>query len=485
MLPGEYAVTLARMEIVIHIGFPKTGSTAIQAHLATNWQWFGARGLYIPKSGFTPGSGHNYLFTARDTRNPNPELAAYLGHTGYLQALLAELEYAREQGFERVLLSWEGFAILDLALVRKLASGFSGHRVRLLAYLREQSELVESLILQRVKSVLWKSHFFDYLEGRAEPPAPGFLDFHKVLSCWKQGFAEDLAVETRIFNRSALLGQDVIVDFVGWLGLAVDDSFTLQPADTNASLDPAGAGLASLASAAGLDRRGKAILVQALLRDRVAHPAGAGSFLPKAALAGIRARYRQSNQNVLREFPPANQGPVPELFPRAPRRSQPRPDPLLQFARRLNTLIQNPQPMLWLGEELDRHTLSSVTDGIGRGWRRPGARGIWSVNDSSEIIFRIPRVNLDSGPVRLLLAVRGNYYGDNSSTVVEYGEQRDRRDLRSATISLPVDENTLRLGVHLTLIHDNPVSPLESENKKDSDRLAFLLTSLEYQFAWS
>ncbi|MEM1152888.1 MAG: hypothetical protein AAGI44_02030, partial [Pseudomonadota bacterium] len=52
------------MRVYIHIGYPKTGSSAIQSHIFTNRAWFETQGVYIPRTGYASGMGHSKLINA-------------------------------------------------------------------------------------------------------------------------------------------------------------------------------------------------------------------------------------------------------------------------------------------------------------------------------------------------------------------------------------------------------------------------------------
>ena len=122
------------MEILLHAGLDKCGSTAIQAHLKDCREWFLARGVYVPATGLTR-VGHFPLF--KDSASPD------------WQKLGKELEEAGEYNY--AILSYEGLHFLEdeqLALIRE---HLQGHALTFLFYLREQSEIIQSGYLQKLK----------------------------------------------------------------------------------------------------------------------------------------------------------------------------------------------------------------------------------------------------------------------------------------------------------------------------------------------
>lgn len=473
------------MKVYIHIGFPKTGTSAIQAHINCNWSWLARRGVYIPKTGYSPGLGHCYLFGKNDTENPPNEIAYLLRETSVLDDLADEIQKSEKSGFNAALLSWEGFCLLDETLIGRLKASLDRHDVTVYAYVREQAELTQSLMLQAIKARRTAETVFSFAEDESLT-VPWYLNFFGVFSTWANAFKDSLAIRTKIYERKLLVGSDVVTDFINWLGLEVDEHFAYQGSDVNHSLDVRAAAVMALAKTAGLDAKGLTYLSRALSQSSILGASGHKHFLPERTMSRIRASHLESNRQFLREFPPENQ--VPEKLFEHFVREAPEPskseDPLVKLSRELCSIIEDRVPEIWHGNALIGFELFRVTSRAGNGWRQPAAKGIFSVSETSEIIFQLPAICPNEGPKGLKLNLNGVYFGKNSSTLVHRRETVSRENLQNATLYIPIDETVRTEGIHLKLMHDEPASPKELGTGNDSDKLAYQLQHIEYSFLW-
>ena len=123
------------MKLVLHIGFAKTGTTAVQKHVYDNRQWLLERRIYVPQTGLGRDNGHARLLGALD----RAELAA----------LAAELQAARAAGHHSAFISWEGMGYYGARDIRRLIQGLRWDDVHVLVYLREQADFVQSLGLDK------------------------------------------------------------------------------------------------------------------------------------------------------------------------------------------------------------------------------------------------------------------------------------------------------------------------------------------------
>ena len=153
------------MQVFLHIGYPKTGSSAIQSHISCNRGWLHRQGIYVATTGFTAGAGHSFL------------LGQFLGDAvdseAYDQqqvlALQVELAGAATNGYVMVLLSGEGFALASVRALSALAQNLRDFRVRLLVYLREQGELHQTAVLQNMEQLRLGPYSEEIVEVVSEP----------------------------------------------------------------------------------------------------------------------------------------------------------------------------------------------------------------------------------------------------------------------------------------------------------------------------
>jgi len=444
------------MEIILHIGVPKTGSSAIQSHLNTNRGWFARRGVYVPRAGYSPGSGHNFLFGQVEGASIPRPLRNMLPADGALPALFEELRDSERLGCERVLLSWEGFAHLDEALMESFKQQFSSVDITVLAYVREQSKLRQSSILQAIKVGRTVKSVFSFQDDEYLA-ADWSMDYLQLLSRWRRVFGEDAKIKTRIYDRSILVDGDVIADFIQWLGLELDDAFAQQVVEVNPSLDFSSAAVLAMARAAGLDARGASAMSRALsaaIHDQVSN---AGVFLPASTINRIRSNHASSNRQFLASFPPENELGTDDslLLPGLIIEEESPPDGIAVFARSVFDALQDRTPRVWHGEKLSHFALARVSSEVGPGWRLPEKGGIWALGSHSEIAFRLPPLSVQEPPRALVLKFTGVYTQGVEQSVLRINGLDQTCDLRAAVVQIPIDGPLLEQGVRLEIRHDD------------------------------
>ncbi len=190
--------------ILLHVGAPKTGTTAIQGYLAGHEEKL--RGL-----------GVNYTRTQRPhiAHNTIPKLLQKGQGAAYMSALKAEIESSDAQVH---VISSE--MLFRLPMARLTAQQFATHfpanlssKTRVVCYLRRHDRFIEALYKQFVKN------------GKIDPNPQAFalhqmeiLNFVDVLQAYADVFGSENVI-VRPFERSAFPGQDVVRDFISLLGV--------------------------------------------------------------------------------------------------------------------------------------------------------------------------------------------------------------------------------------------------------------------------
>jgi hypothetical protein len=223
------------MKTIVHIGMPKTGSTALQNSLAASSAYLAQRGLLYPENPpGVRGKDHRLLaaqfLTFRalprhlrgdagdDQATIDARLEAFLAH------LRRQIAAERPQG---LILSYEGlFRVLPEARHETLRAAYRelGDDLRFVAYLRKPSEHYLSSLQQGIKA-----------STTLKPPQP--KQFRKILESYAACFGDD-AVSARLFDRAHLANGDIAADFCAHaLGAFAVDPAQLQAGErTNETL---------------------------------------------------------------------------------------------------------------------------------------------------------------------------------------------------------------------------------------------------------
>ena len=141
--------------IHLHVGLPKTGTTALQSSLAHAESALAERGALIPRTGRKGAFAAHHVLGA----SLNPRRSEHGQMSKLFDALSAELAEAQAQGFRSVILSSEEFtnAISDrhsfenMRHFNHLLSKFG--KVEIYLYLRPIAEFFESMLLQGIKTL--------------------------------------------------------------------------------------------------------------------------------------------------------------------------------------------------------------------------------------------------------------------------------------------------------------------------------------------
>lgn len=195
-------------ELYLHIGYPKTGTTAIQEFLHLNKARLLERNVLYPETGLVKYAHHliPWVFT-EDKRNKNG-----VSQADIIDRLQTELDQNRT--VEKVVISSEGFIFAmspeDVAEIFK--DNFES--IKLVIYLRQPFRWIVSDYNQGVKG--WRQLTCDFDEhfNRVLQTKGGPLDFYSMLSKWAGVFGWDnIVVRTYDMEKENLLNG--FLDIVG------------------------------------------------------------------------------------------------------------------------------------------------------------------------------------------------------------------------------------------------------------------------------
>lgn len=346
--------------LILHIGYPKTGSTSLQHFMADNRGALLAQGVLYPKSLDWKSNGNHESLTAYvvGMRQNNSDLqkrfgladeASVMAFRAHLEADLAA-ELAAHQNIERVIFSSEHLSERlhhqeDLERLRVLLqTRFSAVRIRV--YLRRQ----DSLLVSYQSQILRAGYDVSSVQRQWENPAsyaPPIYDYFKTLNLWADVFGRD-SIEVSVFEDCA---GDIVTDFCTRVGLKLDHSMA-RPQKRNASLSALGQAMLAQTNRFGLKHEHHRRIIVRLLDS---HFAGQPSLPARAVAEKFQAQWKDANTRVRETFLPQRAMPLFNedfsIYPETPQPIQPNfEDALLLIQHLLNDLAPAPPPSEGIAE---------------------------------------------------------------------------------------------------------------------------------------
>ena len=304
----------------LHIGFEKTGSTSIQAFLTAHVDDLAARGYFVPRSlarndGFC---NHTRLAAyALDHRKLDDDLRLHHGIADAEQTarfreqteMLLAAEAEQATGCRLMLLSNEHLSSRideagELARLQHLLSGLC-EEIKVLAYLRGQADLVQSIYNEAVKSGFYDMDLVpDFsLPNHRQWVKRRYFEYAKTLDLWADVFGPD-NIAVRLFEPGSLLFGDVVQDFL--FRVQIDPSKFSQFPRVNEGLDSsAQIFLEHLNRALAGAPAGDAARVRERVVDILMDKArGRGRRLTGAQASDFQSQFAEDNERVrARWFP--------------------------------------------------------------------------------------------------------------------------------------------------------------------------------------
>ena len=223
--------------LYLHIGLHKTATTTIQAGLKLNIEKLLEDGYCYPRSGLIGDAQHNLVWeVAQGDVLPwdfVAERTRFNAEHGGFGALVSEL---RESPAERIIISSEAFENLSPKRILELKNRLKDYDVRIVVFLRNQSEYYQSAWAQQIKFGLTTDGFSTWIEKTLASPddyLASFGNYKTLLKNWAHVFGrENIIVE--IFKNKQSSSKHIFFRFLDLCGISNHVGYKL-PKDHNIS----------------------------------------------------------------------------------------------------------------------------------------------------------------------------------------------------------------------------------------------------------
>lgn len=299
-------------KLTLHIGIPKTGSTALQAWFRLNRAQLMSQGVCYPVS---PGLANHVLLPAAvdasspwiATMHPNEfgGLAPEVRISNFRKEWLSEMTSLPEH-ITQVVISTEYCAIMltDVGSIQRLTDLLRPHfdDITIVVYLRRQDLHVASVFSERLR-----------LGETDDPRLPDpdlesipLYDYASLLDRWASVFGER-AIRPRIYERQELVGGDVIEDFLACAGIARPKDAVDAP-EQNQSLSREGQEFLLRAARRMREQRGEdfmgGLIWRTIAVECTEAMPGQGWRAPRAEAEKYLAHFAAINEQVRARFFP-------------------------------------------------------------------------------------------------------------------------------------------------------------------------------------
>ena len=206
--------------LVLHIGWPKTGTSSLQAFCRANQRKLAKHGVLYPKS-YLQGVGHHLIPTAlmrEEQRRGRRDLAdtGDLDINAIADSITSEID--GHANIDAAIISSERFMTLEDDQVESIREAFSHYSLKVIFYLRRQDLFAKSIYAQNLR-VLRDVPAKNILKHR-------ILNYRERLAPWENNFSADEMILVPF--ESSQWAQGLELDFLARLGLSTDAGYTVK-----------------------------------------------------------------------------------------------------------------------------------------------------------------------------------------------------------------------------------------------------------------
>lgn len=297
--------------VYLHIGPPKTGTTAIQNFFENNKEALAQNNACFPDFNLRYIRPDHY-FKVAYVRNAHFLVKAWRSlltdkpNATYL-SVLDQLEELGKK-YDKIILSdeslWifgdkhrEGWAVLKSDLEKR------GLKLCVVAYLRRQDSFVLSYYRQMVRVAITELPFYEYWDTLQNKYPMDYYSYTKYLA----GVIGKENVFFRVYERGQFRGEEhnIYSDFLEILGLSLKDGFVLKKEVYNTSPDDSLLELRRILNQLPNPDRYNQLLMnsyRAILRDRAEERPPKTSFFRPGEQTAYLESFAESNSRFAREY---------------------------------------------------------------------------------------------------------------------------------------------------------------------------------------
>jgi hypothetical protein len=225
------------MELILHIGYNKTGTTSIQKFCHKNREILLKEfGIYYPNT-YVSEAHYIYSCALREYFPSWVPKELRVSADNLFLNLKAELETIKPQ---KVLMSSEDFILIPHKL-NKVVEYLTTDEIKIILYIRRQDKMIESMYTQGVK--MFESNNFSISMISSIDVD---LDFYRYIKTLEDSFRDlvnkDFKIDIRIFFKDMYKDWDVIDDFCNAIGInksvfqeeEIKENVSITPTSTEA-----------------------------------------------------------------------------------------------------------------------------------------------------------------------------------------------------------------------------------------------------------
>lgn len=300
---------MPQMQLTVHIGTTKTGSTSIQKFLSTNREGLRQKGVLVPAS--LGKVMHLRATLASLPPDASTDLMKMFGlvdaesHEAFRQMAVTDFrnDIAQAPDCREVVITSEHLhsRVTDGADIQRFkdlfCQDFSG--VRIVVYIRPQLDQIISLystvLRERYAGTL--EHF---IKTRMAPRFRPYFDVKDVITRWSALFG-DANVLVRPYKALPPAQGGVVADFCQILGFRHDDPAFSTPTDVNSSISTQGQELLRILNQGGGLEPAQKRKVVAWVEQNCS---GKGEEPKLAQAQSFQAQFREGNDWVVQKYFP-------------------------------------------------------------------------------------------------------------------------------------------------------------------------------------